>query len=64
MIRLRRQRTRNQDLQSWHELEIGQALMKILGSTLRLERMVIKEDVSFPAVGSPLQIGPEPLMPL
>ena len=64
MIRLRRQRTRNQDLQSWYELEIGQALMKILGSTLRLERMVIKEDVFFPAVGSPLQIGPEPLMPL
>jgi len=64
MIRLRRQRTRNQDLQSWHELEIGQALMKILGSTLRLERMMIKEGVSFPARGSPLQIGPEPLMPL
>jgi hypothetical protein len=64
MIWLREQRTRNQDLQSWYELEIGPALMKILGSTLRFERMMIREGVSFPAGGSPLPIGPKPLMPL
>jgi len=64
MIWLHRQRTRNQNLQSWYELEIGQALMKILGNTLRLERMMIREGISFLAGGSPLQIGPEPLMPL
>jgi hypothetical protein len=64
MIWLRRQRRRNQDLQPWRELEIGPALNKTLESILRLERMMTRKGVSFPAGGSLLLIGRKSLIPL
>jgi hypothetical protein len=63
MIWSRMQRTRDQDLQPWRELEIGPALNKTLENILRLERTMIRNGVSFPAGGSLLLIGRKPLRP-
>jgi SAM-dependent methyltransferase len=60
MIWSRMQRTRDQDLQPWRELEIGPALNKTLESILTLERMMIRKGISFPAGGSLLLIGRKP----
>jgi len=63
MIWSRVQRRRNHDFQPWREFEIGPALNKTLESILKLERMVIRKGVSFPAGGSLLLIGRKPLSP-
>jgi SAM-dependent methyltransferase len=60
MICSRLQRKRNHDFQPWREFEITPALNKMLESVLKLERMVIRKGVSFPAGGSLLLIGRKP----
>lgn len=63
MVWSRMQQKRNQDFQSWRELEIRPALNKTLESILTLERLLIEKGVSFPVGGSLLLIGRRPLSP-
>jgi SAM-dependent methyltransferase len=60
MIWSRMQRRRDRDFQPWRELELSPALNKTLESILKLERMVIRKGVSFPAGGSLLLVGRKP----
>jgi SAM-dependent methyltransferase len=57
MIWSRLQRTREQDFQPWRELEISPALNQTLESILKLERILIRKGISFPAGGSLLLVG-------
>ena len=61
MVWSRMQQKRDQEFQPWRELEISPALNKILGSILKLERLLIEKGVSFPVGGSLLLIGRRPL---
>lgn len=61
MIWSRMQRKRDQNVQLWREFEISPALNRTLEHILRLERIVIRKGVSFPAGGSLLLIGRKPL---
>jgi hypothetical protein len=61
MVLSRMQQKRDQEFQPWRELEISPALNKILGSILKLERLLIEKGLSFPVGGSLLLIGRRPL---
>jgi hypothetical protein len=55
------QQKREQEFQPWRELEISPTLNKILGSILKLERLLIEKGLSFPVGGSLLLVGRRPL---
>ena len=52
---------RDQEFQPWRELEISPTVNRILGSILKLERLLIENGLSFPVGGSLLLIGRRPL---
>jgi hypothetical protein len=57
----RMQQKSDQEFQPWRELEISRTLNRILGSILKLERLLIENGLSFPVGGSLLLIGRRPL---
>jgi SAM-dependent methyltransferase len=61
MVWSRMQQKRDQEFQPWRELEISPTLNRILGSILKLERLLIEKGLSFPVGGSLLLIGRRPL---
>lgn len=60
MVWSRMQQKRDQEFQPWRELEISPTLNRILGSILKLERLLIEKGLSFPVGGSLLLIGRKP----
>ena len=58
----RMQQKRDQEFQPWRELEISSTLNRILGSILKLERLLIEKGLSFPVGGSLLLVGRRPLI--